>query len=134
MSKFKNLIFLILFSILTSCKTESKKEFLIGEFNGSWAMTSWNYKFFPNNKFEFKCLGHFGNVESNGKYIRKGDSLFLTPDSLKLVKYGVVNPLYLIDGDSCIIDALLKYDYCKTRLWSLERELNMNDSTSDSKK
>lgn len=132
MTDFRSLIFLIL--ILVSCKTKSKEEFFVGEYNGYWAMTKWNYKFYPNNEFNFMSEGHFGFTESNGKYIRKGDSLFLTPDSLKLVEYGVVNPLYLIDGDSCIIDVLLKYDYCKTRSWSLERKLILNDSILDTKK
>ena len=131
MSKFKYLIFLILLSFLISCKTQSNKQIFIGEFNGYWAMTHWSYIFFPNNKFKFKSEGHFGHAESEGKYLRKGDSLLLTPDSLELVKYGVVNPLYLIDGDSCIIDALMKYDYCKTRSWSLEREINRKDTIPD---
>ncbi|MDF1697751.1 MAG: hypothetical protein P1U56_18030 [Saprospiraceae bacterium] len=119
----QNILYGVFIIILIGCESESKNDKFSGEFNGFWAETVWHYKFYSNNKFEFKCEGHFGFIKSKGIYERRQDSLFLMPNDTTLAKYGVVNALYLIDGDSCIIDAELKYDYCKTRKWSKERAL-----------
>ncbi len=114
----KNKIYGIIILLLIGCKSEENSNKFSGKFNGYWAETNWQYKFYSNNEFEFKSEGHYGMVRSKGKYVRKQDSLFLTWIDTNLVRDGVVNSLYLIDGDSCIIDYELKYDYCKIREWS----------------
>lgn len=111
----------IIILLLIGCKSEKENDKFSGKFNGYWAETSWQYKFYSNNNFDFKCEGHYSFMESKGTYTRKEDSLFLMPIDSSLIKHGVVNSLYLIDGDSCIIDVKLKYDYCKTREWSDQR-------------
>lgn len=85
-----------------------------GEFSGIWANTKWTYKFYLNQNFEYKTEGHYGSVEAQGKYLRKEDSLFLIFDSKDTNEPSKLNLLFLIDGDSCIIDHYLRYDYCKT--------------------
>jgi len=126
-------IFGILLLFLISCKSEENPNTFSGEFNGYWAETSWHFKFYSNYKFKFKSIGHYGKVESKGEYVRKQDSLFLISVDTNLIRDGVVNSLYLIDGDSCIIDYKLKYDYCKTRKWSTERAIKYPQiKTSDS--
>jgi len=123
-----------LFFLLIGCQAEKGNDTFSGEFKGYWAETSWQYKFYNNNKFDFKSEGHYGFIESNGIYEKKEDSLFLTQIDSSLNKHGVVNSLYLIDGDSCIIDVKLKYDYCKTREWSEMRLIKYPQiKTSDSK-
>ena len=51
MHKSKTLVFLFLMSFLICCKIEPESESFVGEFNGYWAETIWNYKFFPDHKF-----------------------------------------------------------------------------------
>lgn len=116
-------MYVILILLLAGCETEETNNKFSGEYNGYWAETIWQYKFYANNEFEFKCEGHYGFVESRGTYEKKQDSLFLIPLDSSLIKQGVVNSLYIIDGDSCIIDYKLKYDYCKTREWSQHRQI-----------
>lgn len=116
-----NIWYGIIILFLIGCKSEEERGKFSGEFNGYWAETFWQYKFYSNNKFDFKSEGHYGFVESKGIYERRQDSLFLISIDSTLEKNRVVNSLYLIDGDSCIIDVDLKYDYCKTRGWSEQR-------------
>lgn len=116
-----NLFWGIFLLIILGCESEQKPNSLEGKFTGAWASTRWTYKFYSNHNFDFKSEGHFGFVEAQGKYRRVGDSLFLTINEKSLIQSGVVNPIFLIDGDSCIIDDYLRFDYCKTRDWSKKR-------------
>jgi len=118
-----NIICFTVILLLTGCQFEKSTDNFSGKFNGHWAETSWQFEFFPNNKFEFESEGHYGFVKSSGTYEKMQDSLFLMLSDSNLVRDKVVNSLYLIDGDSCIIDYNLKYDYCKTRDWSKQRKI-----------
>lgn len=106
---------------MASCQDDSTV--ILGKYEGYWFDTSWEYQFFRDHTFKFVCVGHYNNTESLGTYERRGDSLFLTPNLKSLVNSGVVNELYLIDGDSCIIDFRLKYDYCNHRDYSKSRDI-----------
>ena len=121
----KNLLFYtILIFLLIGCKSENNTASFSGEFTGYWFDTWWKYTFYENNVFIFESGGHYGYIEgAQGTYERRQDSLFLEPKDSSLVIHGVVNKLCLIDGDSCIIDYELKYDYCKTRVGSLTRSI-----------
>lgn len=90
---------------------------ITGYYAGSWARTSWEYKFYDNNTFWFKSSGHFGNMFSSGQYSINQDTLvlnsFATDTIKKKVFYNFKGDKYLIDGDSCIVDLQTGYDYCK---------------------
>ncbi len=113
-----NIRYGIFILIIIGCKPEKESANFSGEFNGYWAETSWQYKFYSNNEFVFKCEGHYGFMESKGIYERRQDSLFLLPIDSHSKKHGVENSIYLIAGDSCIIDTELKHEYCKAKIGS----------------
>jgi len=64
----KNILPVIIVLLLIGCKSEKESGKFSGEFNGFWAETWWQYKFYSNNKFDFKSQGHYGFVESKGTY------------------------------------------------------------------
>jgi hypothetical protein len=88
-----------------------------GAFEGSWAETVWSFEFSKDNTYKRTSDGHFGNTEVFGKYKINRDTILLT--SYENTD-GTISEKYLIDGDSCIIDINLKFDYCKTKPGKIE--------------
>jgi hypothetical protein len=83
-----------------------------GVYQGWWARTNWTYEFKDNNEFIFNSTGHGGFDTVKGSYIIKGDTIVLnSPKSDSTLAFE--NEQLIIDGDSCIIDLSLRYDYCK---------------------
>ncbi|MDA9773440.1 hypothetical protein N9B82_00670 [Saprospiraceae bacterium] len=120
----RTLLILVILVLMRSCKYDNTV--ITGKYEGYWYETNWEYRFFRDHTFKFKCEGHYDYTKSMGTYERRGDSLFLTPNLKSLITHGVVNKLYLIDGDSCIIDYRLRYDYCNHRDYSKKREINIH--------
>ncbi|MGB0868307.1 MAG: hypothetical protein ACPGSD_01805 [Flavobacteriales bacterium] len=90
-----------------------------GNFKGWWASTSWEYEFKENNTFTFKSLGHFGNTFTSGKYKMIGDTIFLNSKKTRNILNNSIelnDKKLLIDGDSCIIDFYLRFDYCNSNI------------------
>ena len=79
-----------------------------------WGDTWWEFEFTKDNKYKRTSSGHYGNTVVKGRYTIKGDTIILSSGYKNT--HGTVNKYYLIDGDSCIIDMNLKYDYCTTNL------------------
>jgi len=94
------------------------QESIQGSFKGSWASTYWDYNFKKDGTFTFKSTGHFGYTITKGKYEIKGDTIVLNakgernkvPPALD-----IRNEKLIIDGDSCVIDYNLRYDYCNAK-------------------
>jgi len=91
---------------------------LIGKYEGFWATTHWNFIFRSDNSYLFETRGHFGNTNTIGQFTISSDTVFLKPLPYELQKseiyYNHIDTL-LIDGDSCLINASLRYDYCKRK-------------------
>lgn len=94
-----------------------KADTFTGLFEGYWGETEWYYRFYRNNTFKFKCNGHYDNLESKGRYRRNKDSLFLFSTDTVLRKEGIINSLYLITNDSCVLDVDMDYQYCQSNTW-----------------
>lgn len=95
-----------------------KKKSVSGVYMGWWGDTQWIYHFDNNNTFLFDISGHFDVSKTLGSYYISGDTLFLKsfpkefqPDS----NFNNINKQLLLDGDSCIVDLQLHYDYCKPK-------------------
>jgi hypothetical protein len=115
------LVLCCLILILISCNSEKKINSFKGTYKGYWAETFWKFTFYEDGDFVFKSEGYYGKIMTRGIYEKRGDSLFLYALDSLITKDGVINELYLVDGDSCIVDNKMRYDYCKTRNISIER-------------
>ena len=115
---YKNHLFflLVIFPVsLIGQKTETK---IAGEYEGSWAMSFWFYAFKKDNTYQFETHGHFGNSTTIGEYNISGDTLYLKPFTIEKQKNKSFIPsrdTLLLDGDSCIVNISLGYDYCKKK-------------------
>ncbi|MBI3235254.1 MAG: hypothetical protein HYZ42_14665 [Bacteroidetes bacterium] len=78
-------------------------------FQGRWADTRWVFEFHKDGTYQRKSFGHFGNTTIKGKYIIKGDSIYLLK-RFHIIS-GIVNEIYLLDKDSMLIELDLRYDY-----------------------
>ncbi|TRZ42196.1 hypothetical protein [Robertkochia solimangrovi] len=87
---------------------------LKGNYSGYWASTNWSYIFDGNGNFEYVTAGHFGFTKSKGKYEIKGDTVYLNAKKTGIGTLDVKRRM-LIEKDSCIIDLIMRYDYCKSR-------------------
>jgi len=76
------------------------------KFSGWWAMTCWTQEFHEDNTYEFYSSGHAGNLSQKGNYKISGDTIILNKDST----WEYVS-LYLLNGDSLLIDLETFYDY-----------------------
>ena len=97
--------------VLFGCSQLPNPTSIEGTFVGGWAETIWMLEFYKDNTFKITSEGHFGNSTVQGKYRIHSDTIEILSgfeDS-----DGTVNRSYLIDGDSCIIDIDLRYDYCR---------------------
>ena len=103
----------VLVLFLSACNPTNKSKIMEGDYHGAWYDTMYKFNFHKNGSFKFTSEGHFGYVDWDGTYTRRNDSLFLTLNDTSKNTWGVVNHLYLIDNDTCIIDYELRYDYCK---------------------
>ena len=54
-----NIKYGIIILLFFGCKSEQENSKFSGEFNGYWAETFWQYKFYSNNEFDFKSEGHY---------------------------------------------------------------------------
>lgn len=97
--------------LLFTSKVEGQS--ISGVYSGWWGSTWWEFRFLMNNTYIRTSTGHYGNTVVNGEYKLRKDTIILIRGFENT--HGTVNEKYLIDGDSCIIDIDLGYDYCKTR-------------------
>ncbi len=98
-----------------------------GIYVGWWGTTQWTYIFDTDTTFTFNTAGHFGFTNTVGQYHISGDTLFLISNPKKLQKDTnalILNDTLMIEGDSCIIDLSLGYDYCKSK----NNEINIHQS------
>ena len=120
---------LLIIFLITTLQGASNKNGIEGSYYGSWGQTNWEYHFNSNGTFTFESTGHFGNTLSSGNYYLSNDTLTLNSvesDTVDIEVYHKINnKIFLIDGDSCLIDPATGYDYCKTHLTIIE---NKNDT------
>ncbi len=123
----------MLFLTSSFSKGQKEQKKIEGIYQGYWADTYWEWSFWDNNKFHFSTRGHFGFTDTDGSYFIKNDTIYVTsyPKSKQYTNESMpINETLLIDGDSCIIDPSVKYDYCKQKqgsqsfYMSRERKLN----------
>lgn len=97
---------------------QQKSQVLTGKYVGFCARTQWHFTFKNDNTYLFETIGHFGNTNTVGQYNISSDTVFLKPYPIEQQKskfyYHYIDTL-LIDGDSCLIHASLRYDYCKRK-------------------
>jgi hypothetical protein len=109
--------FIILFTLLPfSLLGQNPNRDIRGVYVGRWATTQWTYVFAEGNIFTFNTAGHFGFTNTMGKYHLSGDTIFLKSfpkEQQKDTDFLSFSDTLIIDGDSCIIDLSLGYDYCK---------------------
>jgi hypothetical protein len=108
--------FLSLLFCLFSIIVKKQQAGLSGIYYSAWAETIWTYDFDSSNIFVFKSSGHFGNTSTIGEYHLSGDSIFIKafPKERQTDSdFIALTDTLLKDGDSCIIDLSLGYDYCK---------------------
>ena len=103
-------LYLVLFTI-GLFQNDLSAQNIEGTYQGWWARTLWTYEFNSNNQFKHFTSGHFGVDTLLGTYALSGDTIILS--SLKSDSEIQNNFVLLIDGDSCIIDLTLRYDYYK---------------------
>ncbi len=117
-------IFIITSLLWCTAFASPKPPNLSGVYNGFWATTHWQYQFWEDGNFLFKSLGHFGNTYSYGIYTISNDTLTISTFDDWEVDIALVDTTihdflrfnhnqFIIDGDSCIIDMNIRYDYCK---------------------
>lgn len=99
----------ILFFIIKTSYSQT----IQASYTGCWAETIWKFEFAKDSTYKRTSSGHYGNTIVSGKYKINSDTLILLGGYENTS--GTVNKYYLIDGDSCIIDLKLLYDYCTTR-------------------
>lgn len=112
----RHLIAFILFPCYLMGQNQQSKP--NGTYYGLWAETIWTYVFNTNNTFSFKSSGHFGYTNTVGQYSLSGDTIFLKsfPKTRQTdSNFIMLTDTLLTDGDSCIIDLSLGYDYCKLK-------------------
>lgn len=78
-------------------------------FAGGWASTYWKFEFHKDGTFKRISRGHYGNTVVKGTYKIYGDTLEITKGFENTSR--TVNQYYLLDGENCIIDTYLRYDY-----------------------
>lgn len=107
----RHFVFLIVTFLITVTNVTGQS--ITGTYSSWWASTWWEFRFLMNNTYIRTSSGHYGNTVVNGEYKVSNDTIILVSGFKNT--HGTVNEKYLIDGDSCIIDIDLKYDYCKTK-------------------
>ena len=78
-------------------------------FTNSWASTYWKFEFHKDGTFKRTSRGHYGNTVVEGTYKIYGDTLEVIRGFENTSR--TVNQYYLLDGENCIIDTYLRYDY-----------------------
>ena len=79
------------------------------EFASGWADTYWRFEFHKDGTFKRFSSGHYGHTVVEGTYKIYGDTLEIIKGYENTSR--TVNQYYLLDGDNCIIDTYLRYDY-----------------------
>jgi hypothetical protein len=86
---------------------------------GNHSMTNYFYIFYTDGRFKSDITGHLGNEgETRGTYSISNDTIFIKPlpkDQQINKYYYQFNEKFIIDGDSCIIDLEMLYDYRKLK-------------------
>lgn len=93
---------LTIFSVVNSQTIEKT-------FQGWWATTSWTFEFKADGTYKRVSAGHYGNTTVNGTYRLDKDTIYLLTGYKGT--HSTVNEKYLLDGDSILIDLILRYDY-----------------------
>lgn len=78
-------------------------------FANGWARTHWKFEFHKDGTFKRTSRGHYGNTVVEGTYKIYGDTLEIIKGFENTSR--TVNQYYLLDGENCIIDTYLRYDY-----------------------
>jgi len=109
-------LFSIFLFIATPCFAQVDTKNITGKYFGAWARSRFTYSFAKDKTFSLITAGHFGNTKTVGTFSISGDTIYLTPypKEKQKDKYALnSNQILLIDGDSCIIELSVGYDYCK---------------------
>ena len=99
-------------------KAQANNKSINAMYAGWWGDTNWIYYLKSDNTFLFDINGHFDFSKTIGSYTIVGDTLFLKSFSKEKQidsNFNKIDSKFLVDGDSCIIDLILKYDYCKPK-------------------
>ncbi len=104
---------ILLFSLFVFGVSFSKAQSLSGTYQGSWAMTWFYYDFMPDKTVVCTVTGHYKTGVDEGSYRVSGDTIYVHFVKSDGKPYNE-DKVFLIDGDSCVIDLQTRYDYCKT--------------------
>ena len=81
-------------------------------YRGQWAMTSWTFEFKNDGTYKRTSSGHYGNPTFTGDYVLNSDTINILNGYEE--SSGTLNPKYLIENDTIIIDLANFYDYSST--------------------
>lgn len=95
---------LLAFPLLCNAQTIERS------YSSHWGDTWWTFDFRTDGTFTRTPSGHYGNTPVSGQYTIKGDTIEIS--EVYRETHGTISRYYIMDGDSCIIDADSRYDYC----------------------
>lgn len=109
-----NLVIVVSLTLFVACSSQHNS--LTGKYVGNQNGNRLVYIFDKTKTFVFSVSGEF-NGETRGDYIVKGDTLYLVswPSNKQIdgKKSIIEKEMFLIEGDSCIINLSTHFDYCK---------------------
>lgn len=113
MIKVSIFLFVILFSIACAKPNGDTIYYFKKNFVGLWADTEWNYRFYPDGRFEMECKGHYDFNTYSGTYFIVDSIVYLNPHSDWQVRAGVMQTRLKITKSDCLRD-INNYFYCTT--------------------
>lgn len=114
MTKQLVLLVLVIFLCIESYSQSKSYKGLRGTYTSLWADTRWMYDFLSDSTYVYQTSGHFGNVNSKGKYCIVGDTVKLTAYPKELQedpKFYFKDGFLLIENDSCLINLETGYEH-----------------------
>jgi hypothetical protein len=100
----------LIISISVAASLSCAAQTIERSYSGTWGDTWWKFDFRKDGTFTRTPRGHYGNSPMSGRYAIKGDTIRILEGYAE--SDGTITRYYLLDGDSCIIDTDLRYDYC----------------------
>ena len=87
---------------------------LNGTYMALWGETVWSYKFNRDSSYINQTSGHFGDINTKGRYKISNDTVTLTAFPINLQEnpnsYFKTDTL-IIDSDSCLIDLTTRHEH-----------------------
>lgn len=83
-------------------------------YKGYFISTLFEYTFYNEREFSIKTTGDFGNTFTKGHYSITNDTIHTKTNKTTSNTIGL-EQIFLLDGDSCIIDLYSKYDFCNQK-------------------